>query len=132
MQNGFCREEKSFASLLGISYYLKKADFRRLVRYLAGLLSEGSALCMDYPLEEGGAESAKNRALAVAVQEEMQASYSVWEMEKMLAAYGFLVYVHLDAAEMTAQFFRSYNEKYPQRAMQAPKGVGYLLAVKKN
>lgn len=131
LQNGFKREKKAFASLLGISYYLQKADFRQLLGRIAALLSEGSALCMDYPTETEGAESRKNRALADAAQEKMQASYSVREMEELLAASGFLVYVHLDAAEMTAHFFQPYNETHPQRAMQAPEGVGYLLAVKK-
>lgn len=131
LQKGFRREEKAFASLLGISYYLKRADFRQLLGRIAGLLSEGSALCMDYPTETEDAENRKNRTLAAAAQEEMQARYGTREMEELLAGCGFLVYEHLDAAEMTARFFQPYNEKHPQRAMQAPEGVGYLLAVKK-
>lgn len=47
-------------------------------------------------------------------------------MEKMLADCGFLIYEQLDDEEMTKRYFA------PCRGdMRAPKGVNYVLAVKK-
>lgn len=86
---------------------------------------------MDYPCKKGGMESAKNKELAKAAQEEMKAEYTCEEMEKMLERSGFLIYEHLDAKGMTNQFFAEYNKENESDAMQAPEGVDYLLAVKK-
>ena len=46
-----------------------------------------------------------------------------------LAARGFLTYGHLDRLQMRGRFFSNYNRRCPSRAMEAPKGVGYVLAV---
>lgn len=132
LQNaGFDASRKSFGSLLGISYYLTKEAWGRLLRGIADLFTGGSAICFDYPLKEGGAESARNEALASAANEQMKSKYSYEEMEQLLGEYGFLIYEHLDAGEMTERFFARYNRHNPEHIMQTPKGVGYLMAVKK-
>jgi methyltransferase (TIGR00027 family) len=128
---GFEPGVKSFGSLLGISYYLRKDDFESLLKRVAPLWSEGSALCFDYPVPEEGTESAKNRELAAAAGEEMQAKYSYEELEAMLSGCGFLIYEHLDKEAADEQLFGRYNEKCPEHKMTAPKGVDYCLAVKK-
>lgn len=128
---GFDARKPAFASLLGISYYLSKDDFQRLIGAISSLWCEGSSVCFDYPLTDGGAESRRNRALAAAAGERMKAAYAYREMEALLADAGFLIYEHLGAAEATDAFFADYNRGNPAHAMAAPEGVGYCLAVKK-
>ncbi len=128
---GFDAEKSSFGSLLGISYYLSKEDFARLIETIASVSREGSAVCFDYPQATYGDESRRNRALAAAAGEAMRAKYTYHELEALLADAGFLIYEHLDAGQATEAFFREYNRAEPEHAMAAPEGVGYCLAVKK-
>lgn len=128
---GYEQDQKTYISLLGISYYLTKDEFRRLLEQLTAILPEGSAVCMDYPQLEDGGESRKNRELAKAAEEGMKAKYEKQEIEEILNKHDFLVYEHLDDQEMTKQYFAQYNKINVNYEMKAPKGVGYLLAVKR-
>lgn len=128
---GFDAGKTSFGSLLGISYYLSKEAFRKLIGAIASIGCEGSSVCFDYPLLEDGRESQRNRELAAAAGEEMKAIYTCDEMEALLSEAGFLIYEHMNAAEATEAFFTAYNRGNGEHAMAAPRGVGYCLAVKK-
>ena len=57
INRGFDCGKSSFGSLLGISYYLSKEEWRRLIGTISSFACEGSSICFDYPLAEGGAES---------------------------------------------------------------------------
>ena len=127
---GFDPASPAFGSLLGISYYLSKGDFARLVGGISSLWCEGSCVCFDYPMTDGGAESRRSREMAAAAGEAMKAKYDYGELEALLAEQGFLICGHMDAAEATAAFFREYNRSSPGHEMAAPEGVGYCLAVK--
>ncbi len=128
---GFNASEPSFGSLLGISYYLSKEEFTRLIEMISSIACEGSSLCFDYPLSEGGTESQRNRELAAAAGEPMKAKYTYDELEALLSDAGFRIYEHMNADEATEAFFLEYNRCNPAHSMTAPKGVGYCLAVKK-
>ena len=127
---GFDFNKPSFGSLLGISYYLSKEEWERLVGTISSFACEGSSICFDYPLTEGGAESRRSRELAAAAGEPMKAKYFYDEMEALLSKEGFLIYEHMNAAEATEAFFWEYNNKNTEHVMSAPEGVGYCLAVK--
>ena len=99
INRGFDCGKSSFGSLLGISYYLSKEEWRRLIGTISSFACEGSSICFDYPLAEGGAESQRNRELAAAAGEPMKAKYSYDEMEALLSEEGFLIYEHMNAAE---------------------------------
>lgn len=129
--SGFRRDQKSFGSLLGISYYLGKDEFRSLLEMLGVIMSEGSAICFDYQSREESPETATNQALAQGAGEQMKAQYDAQEMEALLEECGFLVYEHLDHTEMTNQYFSDYNQRNPEHSMKAPMGVCYVLAVRK-
>ena len=131
-QAGFHPREKSFGSLLGISYYLSKEEFKRLLRAASDIIPAGSAICFDYPSADGGREAETKQILAQAAGEPMKARYSALELERLLQECGLLIYEHLDDKEMTKQFFSAYNRCSPEHFMQAPPGVGYVLAVKAN
>ncbi len=128
---GFMLGSKSFASLLGISYYLNKTAFRVLLKTLGGIMPEGSAVCFDYPSQDCGREAQTNRFLAQAAGEPMKAQYTRRELELILQECGFLIYEHLDHKEMTGQYFSAYNNRCPAHRMEAPEGVCYALAVRK-
>ena len=128
---GFHPEALSFGSLLGISYYLSKEDFRNLLSNISAIWSEGSSICFDYPLAEDGPESKRNQELAAAAGERMKARYTYTELDELLSETGFLVYEHMNAVDATDAFFQQYNRKNPGHSMTAPNGVGYCLAVKK-
>ena len=61
---GYRPEEKAFGSLLGISYYLRKADFAALLRAAGALMAAGSVLCLDYPAAGEGSAARTHQALA--------------------------------------------------------------------
>ncbi len=121
---GFDAKKTSFGTLLGISYYLSKPEFKNLMAAIASISCEGSSVCFDYPVSEAGAESRRSRELAAAAGEMMKATYSYGEMEALLSNAGFLIYEHMDAGEATNAFFG-------ESGMTAPAGVGYCLAVRK-
>lgn len=131
LKGGFKVESKSFASLLGITYYLEKYELEKLIKSISEIMIEGSALCFDYPSEKEGCEAKINRDLAREAGERMKAKYSYSELEKLLEDCGFAIYEHLNSVEMTEQYFSDYNSSNPKNMIKAPEGVCYVLAVKK-
>lgn len=132
LKAGFQREHQAFVSLLGISYYLEKEDWRRLLYSIAELWKPESCICFDYPQAQAGDVSQKNEQLAAGAGERMQARYTPEEMEKLLEACGFSVREHRDHQEITGEFFAAYNRVNAEHTMRAPEGVGYVLAVRKS
>ena len=130
-QSGFDKNKSAFGSLLGISYYLKKDDFKKFFEKLSGIWVDGSTILFDYPIYEEGKEDEVIRKLAKEANEPMQAKYSYEEIESILDDYGFRIYEHLNYEEITEQFFKKYNEINYKNCIVAPKGVNYCLAVKK-
>ena len=129
--HGFDPSKKAFGSLLGISYYLSRDAFRDLLRRLSGIFCEGSAICFDYPSTEDSREARVNQALAQGAREDMKAQYDPQELELLLGECGFLAYEHLNHQAMTDMYFAEYNRRCPEHPMEAPKGVRYVLAVRK-
>ena len=130
LEKGFDPAQKSFASLLGISYYLSKLEWEKLLGALAGILSKGSAICFDDPSDQESKETKANQALAMGAGEAMRAVYAYQDMEALLVKVGFLIYEHLDHAAMTQQYFSAYNACHAENPISAPRGVDYVLAVK--
>lgn len=142
MEGCFRSELKSFCSLLGISYYLEKRAFERLVGNISTMVPRGSSLFFDYPEagESGMAEgdinddvngkNDINHRLAAGTGEEIISSYSYDELVRMLEKYGFKIYEHLNDDEMTDQFFMKFNIHNRSHHISAPKGVSYCYAVK--
>ncbi len=130
LKAGFQPTQASFGSLLGISYYLSKDDFKNLVNAISSIACNGSFICFDYPQYEDGKESQNNRQLAAAAGEPMKAKYSHGELKSLLQEAGFKIVKHMDASEATDVFFREYNAANAMHAMAAPKGVGYCLAIR--
>ena len=128
LSHGYDKDKKAFGSLLGISYYLKEADFEQLIMNISEIMTEGSAICFDYPSVDESAETRKTQMLASEVGEQMKALYSYKEIDMILDKYGFIIEEHLDESDMTYRYFREYNQANPMHQMSAPVGVGmYML-----
>lgn len=126
----------SFSSLLGISYYLSKNDFRQLLQTITSFLPSGSSIVFDYPDEltftpQAGGRARKQVMMAERAGEPMQASYSYRELEALLQEANLLIYRHLTPAEITDELFRAYNESQPEHPLTAFDNVNYCLAVKR-
>lgn len=122
---------KSFNSLMGISYYLPKNDFKKMLKSISDIITEGSSIIFDYQTITESLETLKNEKLAKEANEEMKAKYSYEEIEKMLEEVGLYIYEHLDDREMTNNYFYDYNTLNPNNKIIAPIGVAYCYAVKK-
>lgn len=131
LDKGFQTEEKTFGSLLGISYYLTTEAFEKLLCAIYDIIPKGSVLCFDYPTKQESKETKVNQKLAKGAGEEMKALYTYEEMEKLLEKCGFLILEHLNHKEMSEQYFSAYCNVNPDEQMEAPEGVAYILAVKK-
>ena len=120
----------SFSSLLGISYYLEKEEFKKMLKDISCLICNGSSIIFDYPIYEDSKETKINEKLASGAGEEMKSKYSYSELEKELSNMGLYFYEHLNDEEMTKEYFENYNKNNKDK-MIALKGVGYCLVVKK-
>lgn len=130
LEMGFMTSEKSYGSLLGISYYLEKDEWKRLIHLVADIMPAGSAICFDFPSIDESKETKVNKTLASGAGEQMKAQYSFAEMKEILSGCGFAVAEHLGAGDMTERYFSDYNSNTPKHPMSAPVGVDYVLAVR--
>lgn len=131
LQAGYMSTQKSFGSLLGISYYLSKEEFKSLLQTVSELMVDGSVICFDYPSEDESRETKTNKMLAMGAGEQMKAMYSDLELEELLLSCGFKIAIHLNHDEMARQYFSDYNNYNSEYSMKAPIGVGYVLAERK-
>ncbi len=125
----------SFCSLLGLSYYLSKTDFERLIGTIGEIIPEGSSLVFDYPddvtyTEKVAEKTKKQVMLANEAKEKMLAGYSYDEIKKLLSRCGFSTYEHLTPDQITKQYFEEYNKANPTHYMSAFDNVNYCLAVR--
>ena len=125
----------SFCSLLGISYYLSKEDFKKLIKTITEIVPKGSYLVFDYPTVHKNAvneQVKKQEELAQASGEAMLAKYDKEEIVQLLLEYGFRVKENLEPEEITTQFFTLYNKANPKNPMKAFNDVNYCYAVLEN
>lgn len=128
---GYDAAGQSFASLLGISYYLGKEEFQKLLMNINEVMASGSVICFDYPSTDESNETRKNQMLACGAGEQMKALYSYEEIKSFLQQCGFELTEHKNEQEITKEYFSNYNSCNPTHYMQAPMGVAYVLAKKR-
>lgn len=116
-KNAEYMEDDFFGSIFGVSFEAGKEEFFSLMRSLADIWTEGSAVVMDYADEEYSGE-AKTR-------------YDYFELEHGLSECGFRIYEHINNQEAKEQFFYEYNIRHIRKQIKPPLGVNYLLAVRK-
>ncbi|BBW98828.1 class I SAM-dependent methyltransferase [Geobacillus icigianus] len=127
---GFRPSEKTVFSLLGVSYYLEKEHFYRLLHQLAPLMTEGSSIVFDFADEQLFASPVKRvqNTLALARQsgEPMKAAYSLEELEKQLQHHRLFIFEHVSPEQIQAEFFSNRNDD-----LTAFEHVHYVHAVRK-
>lgn len=128
--NNYDINKISFCSMLGISYYLSKEDFKEMINKVSNMVSYGSTLVFDYPGISDNEQTRKQEELAKEAGEEMKAKYAYNEVEKLLGYNHFLIYEHLTEDQITEQYFKEYNSVNSSQ-IKAFKNVNYCLAVKK-
>ncbi len=129
----FRMEESSFCSLLGISYYLTKEQFVKMIAAIRDLVSKGSSIVFDYPVQDAEPDKAgepgkKLSMMAGAAGEKMLSSYSYDEMERLLMDGSFLIREHLTPEDITKRYFAAYNVANKNHLMAAEDHVNYCLA----
>ncbi|MGN1378860.1 MAG: class I SAM-dependent methyltransferase [Bacilli bacterium] len=121
----------SFNSLLGISYYLTKREFNQMIKQISKIICKGSSILFDYQTNENSHETTINNQLALEAKEKMKSKYTYQEIMQILIDNNMEIYEYLDNKDITNEFFYDYNTLNPNNKIIAPKGVAYILAVKK-
>ncbi|WP_299093828.1 class I SAM-dependent methyltransferase [uncultured Metabacillus sp.] len=125
-------EQKTFFSLLGVSYYLTKNEIKKVIKNLFNRVPSGSSIVFDYGdetlfHEKGLYNRVVNMVkMAAASGEPMKSCFSYSEMESLLEEQGLLIYEHLSPAEINDQFFRDRTDH-----LTAFEAIHYIHAVKK-
>ena len=130
LESGFDKRQKTFCSMLGISYYLQKEKLIKTIQSLADNMPKGSVIVLDYPNENETRKEIINQELAKAANEAMQSKYTLAEIEQIAQESNMLIYENLGATEINQQYFKDYNTQNPAHIIYAPSGVSYCLMVK--
>lgn len=132
VKEGFMPNQKTFFSLLGVSYYLTKEENANLINKLFTEVPSGSSIVFDYAddklfEEKGMSNRVQNMVkLAAAGGEPMKSCFTYDEMEKMLENSGLLIYEHLSPVTINNQFFRNRTDY-----LSAFESIHFIHAVKK-
>lgn len=135
LASGFDPKKNTFANLLGISYYLPKETFKKIIEQLAHIFPEDSGFALDYLAAEETKEWKRNvekYELAQIPVEERKVQYTAQEMYKLLRENDFLILDILNNELMARQdFFKIYNVMNPKHIINPPKGITHCLVIKK-
>lgn len=114
--NAGFKNQKTFFSLLGVSYYLTQEEISRLVNVLFDKVPTGSSIVFDYAderlfEEKGLSNRVENMVkMASASGEPMKSCFSYQEIEKMLEKSGLLIYEHLSPTQIDELFFSNRTD----------------------
>lgn len=122
--------EKTFCSMLGISYYLDKDIFKNTIKELSNIMPKGSAILFDYPNIFETEKEITNKKLASGANEEMKSLYSYNDIERISEESNMLIYEHLNYDDINNTYFYDYNTLNPNDKVNAPMGVSYAILIK--
>lgn len=131
LKNGFKKDEKTFCSILGVSYYLEKETFKNTLKVLSDNISSGSAILFDYPNDIGEYSKSINGKLAHGANAEMKSKYSYSYIQDIASSSNLLIYELLNNKNIDNNYFYDYNTLNPNNKIKAPIQVNYCLMVKK-
>ena len=131
INSNYNKNEISFNSLLGLTYYLTKDEFKNMIKSISNIIKSGSTILFDYPTYDDSEESKVISDLASETSQEMKSKYSYNEIEDILSENNLLIYEHLNNIEMTNNYFNIYNTFNVNNKIKAISGVSYVLAVKR-
>ncbi|OEH91148.1 class I SAM-dependent methyltransferase [Bacillus solimangrovi] len=131
IDEGFTND-KTFFSLLGVSYYLTKEELSSLIDSMFANVPSGSSIVIDFAdenlFEEKGISNRVEKMVKLALLggEPMKSCYSYNEIESMLEKSGLLIYEHLSPSKINERYF-SNRKDY----LSAFETIHYLHVVKK-
>ena len=130
INSNYNSEDKTFCSMLGISYYLDKETFKNTIKQLSNIIPKGSTILFDYPNTFETKKEKLNQQLAKGANEEMKSVYSYKDIEKIAEDSNMLIYEHLNHNDIDNTYFYDYNTLNPNDKIIAPIGISYVMLVK--
>ncbi len=121
----FNKNEFTFCSLLGISYYLDKEIFGKTIELVSSIIGDNSYIVFDYPINCESEKEKLNKKLAAGANEEMKSNYSINDIECIAKKANLKIYKNYTYKDINDRYF--YNQ-----CMKAPVGVNYCVLVKNN
>ena len=130
LQSDYQETQLSINSMLGLSYYLTKDEFKKMLEQLSKHLLKGSRLVFDYPSIQESKETKVNEMLAKGANESMKAKYSLTELKEILNQCHLTIIQHENHQTMTEKYISNYNAYYKDDPIKAPEGVCYCVVEK--
>lgn len=130
LQSNYQEDQLSISSMLGLSYYLTKDEFKKMLEQLSKHLLKGSRLVFDYPSIQESKETKVNEMLAEEANESMKAKYSLAELKEILNQYHLTIIQHENHQTITEKYISNYNAYYTDEPIKAPEGVCYCVVEK--
>lgn len=130
LQSDYQEDKLSISSMLGLSYYLTKDEFKKMLKQLSKYLLKGSHLVFDYPSIQESKETKINEMLAKEADESMKAKYSFAELKEILNQCHLTIIQHENHQTVTEKYISNYNVYYKDDPIKAPEGVCYCVVEK--
>lgn len=130
LQSDYQEDQLSISSMLGLSYYLTKDEFKKMLKQLSKYLLKGSRLVFDYPSIQESKETKINEMLAKEADESMKAKYSFAELKEILNQCHLTIIQHEKHQTVTEKYISNYNVYYKDDPIKAPEGVCYCVVEK--
>lgn len=130
LQGDYQEDQLSISSMLGLSYYFTKDEFKKMLKQLSKYLLKGSRLVFDYPSIQESKETKINEMLAKEADESMKAKYSFAELKEILNLYHLTIIQHENHQTATEKYISNYNIYYKDDPIKAPEGVCYCVVEK--
>lgn len=130
LQGDYQEDQLSISSMLGLSYYLTKDEFKKMLKQLSKYLLKGSRLVFDYPSIQESKETKINEMLAKEADESMKAKYSFAELKEILNQCHLTIIQHENHQTVTEKYISNYNVYYKDDPIKAPEGVCYCVVKK--
>lgn len=130
LQSDYQEDQLSISSMLGLSYYLTKDEFKKMLKQLSKYLLKGSRLVFDYPSIQESKETKINEMLAKEADESMKAKYSFAELKEILNQCHLTIIQHENHQTVTEKYISNYNVYYKDDPIKSPEGVCYCVVEK--
>ena len=130
LQSDYQEDQLSISIMLGLSYYLTKDEFKKMLKQLSKYLLKGSHLVFDYPSIQESKETKINEMLAKEADESMKAKYSFAELKEILNQCHLTIIQHENHQTITKKYISNYNVYYKDDPIKAPEGVCYCVVEK--
>ena len=116
------------------SYFEKiKTDINNVDenKIISNIIPSGSTIVFDYPNDNETEKEEVNKSLAKEANEEMKSTYTKKDILDISEVSNTLIYEHLNYQDINNIYFYDYNTINPNNKIIAPKGVSYIMLVKK-